>query len=55
MISKLPIDRRCRAMLHDEKDYPNPMAFDPDRFIPQDGKEAQPEPTVAFGFGRRYV
>ncbi|PBK93538.1 cytochrome P450 [Armillaria gallica] len=41
------------AMLHDEKDYPNPMAFDPDRFIPQDGKEAQPEPTVAFGFGRR--
>ncbi|SJL18710.1 related to cytochrome P450 CYP2 subfamily [Armillaria ostoyae] len=41
------------AMLHDEKDYPNPLAFDPDRFIPQDGKEAQPEPTVVFGFGRR--
>ncbi|SJL18346.1 related to cytochrome P450 CYP2 subfamily [Armillaria ostoyae] len=41
------------AMLHDEKDYPNPLAFDPDRFIPQDGKEAQPEPTVTFGFGRR--
>ncbi|SJL18707.1 related to cytochrome P450 CYP2 subfamily [Armillaria ostoyae] len=41
------------AMLHDEKDYPNPLVFDPDRFIPQDGKEAQPEPTVAFGFGRR--
>ncbi|KAK0234191.1 cytochrome P450 [Armillaria fumosa] len=41
------------AMLHDEKDYPNPLVFDPDRFIPQDGKETQPEPTVAFGFGRR--
>ncbi|KAK0222604.1 cytochrome P450 [Armillaria nabsnona] len=41
------------AMLHDEKDYSNPLVFDPDRFIPQDGKEAQPEPTVAFGFGRR--
>ncbi|KAK0501134.1 cytochrome P450 [Armillaria luteobubalina] len=41
------------AILHDEKNYPNPLVFDPDRFIPQDGKEAQPEPTVAFGFGRR--
>ncbi|KAK0479641.1 cytochrome P450 [Armillaria novae-zelandiae] len=41
------------AMLHDEKYYPNPLAFDPDRFIPKDGKEAQPEPTFAFGFGRR--
>ncbi|KAK0185198.1 cytochrome P450 [Armillaria mellea] len=41
------------AMLHDEKYYPNPMVFDPDRFIPQDGKKTQPEPTVAFGFGRR--
>ncbi|KAK0185199.1 cytochrome P450 [Armillaria mellea] len=41
------------AMLHDEKYYPNPLEFDPDRFIPKDGKEAQPEPTCAFGFGRR--
>ncbi|KAG7439041.1 cytochrome P450 [Guyanagaster necrorhizus] len=41
------------AMLHDEKDYPNPLVFDPGRFIPRDGKERQPEPTVAFGFGRR--
>ncbi|KAK0479645.1 cytochrome P450-like protein [Armillaria novae-zelandiae] len=40
-------------MLHDEKYYPNPSAFDPDQFIPKDGKEAQPEPTFAFGFGRR--
>ncbi|KAK0480062.1 cytochrome P450 [Armillaria novae-zelandiae] len=41
------------AILHDEKDYPNPLAFDPNRFMPQDGKEPQPEPTAAFGFGRR--
>ncbi|KAK0465901.1 cytochrome P450, partial [Desarmillaria tabescens] len=41
------------AMLHDEKDYPNPLVFNPDRFMPQDGKEVQPEPTAAFGFGRR--
>ncbi|KAK0193893.1 cytochrome P450 [Armillaria mellea] len=41
------------AILHDEKDYPNPLIFDPNRFMPQDGKESQPEPTAAFGFGRR--
>ncbi|KAK0469623.1 cytochrome P450 [Desarmillaria tabescens] len=41
------------AILHDEKDYPNPLVFDPDRFIPGDGREPQPEPTAAFGFGRR--
>ncbi|KAK0500251.1 cytochrome P450 [Armillaria luteobubalina] len=44
---------RCRAMLHDEKDYPNPLVFDPDRFMPEDGKELQPNPLAAFGFGRR--
>ncbi|PBK75824.1 cytochrome P450 [Armillaria solidipes] len=41
------------AILHDEKDYPNPLVFDPERFMPKDGKELQPEPTAAFGFGRR--
>ncbi|PBL03463.1 cytochrome P450 [Armillaria gallica] len=41
------------AILHDEKDYPNPLVFDPSRFMPEDGKEPQPEPTAAFGFGRR--
>ncbi|KAK0469561.1 cytochrome P450 [Desarmillaria tabescens] len=41
------------AILHDEKDYPNPMVFDPDRFIPRDGKKLQPYPAAAFGFGRR--
>ncbi|PBK75890.1 cytochrome P450 [Armillaria solidipes] len=41
------------AILHDEKDYPNPLVFNPDRFIPEDGKELQPNPIAAFGFGRR--
>ncbi|SJL09796.1 related to cytochrome P450 CYP2 subfamily [Armillaria ostoyae] len=41
------------AILHDEKDYPNPLVFDPNRFMPEDEKEPQPEPTAAFGFGRR--
>ncbi|PBK93209.1 cytochrome P450 [Armillaria gallica] len=41
------------AILHDEKDYPNPMVFDPDRFMPEDGRRLQPNPTAAWGFGRR--
>ncbi|KAK0480066.1 cytochrome P450 [Armillaria novae-zelandiae] len=41
------------AMLHDEKDYPNPFIFDPDRFMSAEGKEPQPYPVAAFGFGRR--
>ncbi|KAK0183611.1 cytochrome P450 [Armillaria mellea] len=43
------------AILHDEKHYPNPMVFDPNRFMPEDGKEPQPEPTAVFGFGRRCI
>ncbi|SJL09865.1 related to cytochrome P450 CYP2 subfamily [Armillaria ostoyae] len=41
------------AILHDEKNYPNPLVFNPDRFMPEDGKELQPNPIAAFGFGRR--
>ncbi|KAK0446303.1 cytochrome P450, partial [Armillaria borealis] len=41
------------AILHDEKDYPNPLVFDPERFMSAEGKERQPEPIAAFGFGRR--
>ncbi|KAK0193992.1 cytochrome P450 [Armillaria mellea] len=41
------------AILHDKKDYPNPLVFDPDRFTPENGKELQPNPVAAFGFGRR--
>lgn len=44
-----------RSILHDEQVYPDPLVFNPDRFM-KDGK-IDPEvldPTVAaFGFGRR--
>jgi cytochrome P450 len=39
------------AMLHDESVYPEPMKFDPTRFI---GENQQPDPReLAFGWGRR--
>lgn len=44
-----------RAILHDEKDSPDPGKFKPERFI-KDGK-LNPDvrdPDAAFGFGRRY-
>ena len=38
-------------MCHDEATYPNPMMFDPTRFM---GMEPQLNPSeVVFGFGRR--
>ncbi|KAG6827710.1 hypothetical protein H0H87_003923, partial [Tephrocybe sp. NHM501043] len=43
------------AMLHDEKVYPNPFDFNPDRFM-KDGKldpNARDPMHAAFGFGRR--
>lgn len=34
--------------------YDNPEIFDPERFIPRDGKDTQPDPyDFCFGFGRR--
>ena len=32
-----------------------PLKFNPERFVPEEGKELPPEPTAAFGFGRRYA
>lgn len=44
-----------RSILHDDKAYPEPMTYNPDRFM-KDGKldpDVQ-DPTLAcFGFGRR--
>lgn len=44
------------AMLHDPELYPNPTAFDPDRYsnhIPQN-KDVNADPRlIAFGFGPR--
>ncbi|KAF7333765.1 Cytochrome P450 [Mycena venus] len=41
-------------MTHDPKQYADPMAFNPSRFISTDGHEAEPDPgNISFGFGRR--
>ena len=43
------------AILHDEEVYgPEPMRFNPDRFMKEGGKDIPPNPEkYAFGFGRR--
>jgi cytochrome P450 len=45
------------AMLHNEKVYPEPYEFKPERWLDANGKlldtKAIPDPWVMFGFGRR--
>jgi len=43
-----------RTVLHDPKNYPEPLEFNPDRFI-KDGRldPSVKDPIAAFGFGRR--
>ena len=46
-----------RAMLHDPKEYPDPMTFKPERYI-KGGRidtSIRDPLTIAFGFGRRHV
>ena len=47
---------RRRAILHDEKHYPDPHTFNPGRFLTSDGAldpEVLDPEEAAFGFGRR--
>jgi len=42
------------AILHDQRDYPEPFEFKPERFLKDGGLNLNVrEPTASFGFGRR--
>jgi len=41
------------AMTHNEKKYPNPDEFKPERFLHEDGSLTSDTMTLAFGWGRR--
>jgi len=40
-------------MTHDEKKYPSPDEFKPERFLHEDGSLTSDKMTLAFGWGRR--
>ncbi|KAL0580912.1 hypothetical protein V5O48_001106 [Marasmius crinis-equi] len=43
-----------RKLTHDPRIYPRPMEFDPERFLPVEGRTQEPDPRgLCFGFGRR--
>lgn len=47
-------------MLNDDRNYPNPQEFQPERYLTADGqlktKDDIRDPTdIAFGFGRRWI
>ncbi|KAF9498666.1 cytochrome P450 [Pleurotus eryngii] len=42
------------GMTHDPRRYRDPTVFNPERFIPSEGRHVEPDPyDVVFGFGRR--
>ncbi|THU76423.1 cytochrome P450, partial [Dendrothele bispora CBS 962.96] len=42
------------AILHDERAYPDPLKFNPERFVQKEGEKLPPSPLLyAFGYGRR--
>jgi cytochrome P450 len=43
------------AMTHDERVYPDPYSFKPERFLDADGKLNNDSRVLAFGFGGRWA
>ncbi|KAF8557651.1 cytochrome P450 [Imleria badia] len=41
------------ALAHDEETYPEPLKFNPERFIKEDGTPIEGDSSFGFGFGRR--
>ncbi|OJA17980.1 hypothetical protein AZE42_08944 [Rhizopogon vesiculosus] len=46
-------DKMFRAMTHDEKKYPSPDEFKPERFLHKDGSLTSDTMPLGFGWGRR--
>ncbi|KAJ6011441.1 hypothetical protein N7451_002853 [Penicillium sp. IBT 35674x] len=43
-----------RAFNHDPEVYPEPSVFRPERYLPEEGREVEPDPHgTSFGYGRR--
>lgn len=49
------IEKNDRAMGHDEKKYPDPSTFNPERFLDESGNINDDDRILAYGFGRRCV
>lgn len=45
-----------RQMTHDPEEYKDPFAFNPGRFLGENGQSIERDPySMVFGFGRRCV
>lgn len=49
----MPVYIPIYAMQRDEKYFPNPLLFDPDRFSPENINQIQPFTFLPFGIGNR--
>lgn len=49
------LTQRPRAMMHDERVYPEPFTFKPERFLDESGGLNDDDRILAYGFGRRYL
>ncbi len=55
LFSGTMISANIWAMTHDENVYPDPFAFQPERFFNADGTLNDDSRILAYGFGRRYI